>query len=98
MEHLIIYFKHGIRDVRPYMQFIEEQRGKLAVNELGEYLGDDMAIDGGDAEAVFAARDARLLFGFLKQDLAKLNFMKGARVTLIHGELGTGADEESFCI
>lgn len=98
MEHLVIYFKHGIRDVIPYSRFIKVARDKLAENGLGEYLGDDMAIDGGDAEGAFAAQSARALFEFLKEDLVKLQCMKGARVTLIFGELDSGTSEDRFYI
>ena len=98
MEHLVIYFRHDIRDVIPYSKFIEATRGVLAENGLGEYLGDDMAIDGGDAEGVFAAPSATRLLKFLTDDLAKLQFMKGAKVTLVYGELGTGAAEDCIYI
>ena len=53
MEYLIIEFTHGIEDITPYCNFIKELEAKLSANKLGIYNGDDMAIDGGDAEAFF---------------------------------------------
>lgn len=97
-EHLVIYFEHGIRDIIPYSEFIAGIRPTLKDRGLGEYLGDDMAIDGGDAEGVFSCSSARGLFHFLKEPLSKLNFMTGAKVTLIFGELESGAPTHEFHI
>lgn len=96
MEHLVIYFKHGIRDIIPYSEFIERVRSRLSENALGEYLGDDMAIDGGDAEGIFSCTSAAALFNHLRNDLCLLSFMKGAKITFVFGCLGTGAPQEEF--
>lgn len=98
MEHVVIYFMHGIRDIIPYSDFILKQRNVMAESGLGEYLGDDMAIDGGDAEGIFAGPSATKLFEFMKQDLYALPFMKGAKVTLVFGELDEGNPSEEFFI
>lgn len=93
MEHLLIYFEHDIRDISPYYDFVAAVRDTIAEEGLGKYLWDDMAIDGGDATAVFAAPSARKLFEFLRNDLAKLRCMKGAKVTFVYGDLDAGANE-----
>jgi hypothetical protein len=98
MEHRVIYFKHGIRDIIPYSKFIEKVRPVLKENGIGEYIGDDMAIDGGDAEGVFSCWSARALFEFIRDDLDNLSFMRGARVTFILGELDSGVAHEEFNI
>ena len=98
MEHLIIYFRHGIRDIIPYSDFIANVRPVLDERGLGQYLGDDMAIDGGDTEGIFSCHNARSLFDFLKEDLSRLKFMAGAKVTFVHGELDSGAPTEEFYI
>jgi hypothetical protein len=92
VEHLVLDFKHDIRDVIPYSNFIQEIRPVLSETRTGEYLGDDMAIDGGDAEAVFSSADARALFTLLEPRLKMLPFMRAARVTLVFGELDSGAE------
>lgn len=96
MEHLRIYFGHDLQAIQPYCEFVERARRRLAENGLGEYLGDDMAIDGGDAEAVFACPGARALFAFLHKDLKALDFMAGATIELIHGALASDAGVEEF--
>lgn len=98
MEHLVIYFKHGIRDIIPYSDFISKCRIAMAACGVGEYLGDDMAVDGGDAEGVFAGPSSKKLFEFITQDLCALPFMKGAKVTLVFGDLDEGSPKEEFFI
>ena len=98
MEHLVIDFRHGIRDVIPYCDFISKCRIAMAERGIGEYLGDDMAIDGGDAEGVFAGHSSKELFAFIRQDLCALPFMKGARVTFVFGALGQGSLSEEIFI
>lgn len=98
MEHLVIYFNHGIQDIIPYSEFIMRIRPSLEQGDIGEYLGDDMAIDGGDAEAVFRCQSARELFEFLRENLKRLPFMVGAKVTFVFGEMESEAPKEEFHI
>jgi hypothetical protein len=98
MEHVIIYFTHGIRDIIPYSEFIEKVRPILDENEIGKYLGDDMAIDGGDAEGVFSCQSAQTLFDLIRVDLETLSFMRNAKVTFVFGELDSGAHQKEFFI
>lgn len=98
MEHLILHFGHGIQDIIPYSEFIQTIRPLLAQGQLGEYLGDDMAIDGGDAEAIFAGKDARALYVFLTPYLRKLRFLQGAQVRLIFGPLDGDSEVEEFVL
>jgi hypothetical protein len=94
-QHLVLYFKHGIQDIIPYSDFIQAIRPILERANLGEYLGDDMAIDGGDAEGIFAGPDARELHKFLLPEFAKLDFLRGGKVTLVFGPIdGEGEREE----
>ena len=96
MEHLSIYFKHEIEDISTYTEFVLKVKSKLERNLLGTYLGDDMAIDGGDAEALFASTSAKELFDFIRSDLNSLHFMQGAKITFTLGDLGANAPEETF--
>jgi hypothetical protein len=98
MEHLVIYFRHDIRDILPYSEFITKTRPLLEENGLGEYLEDDMAIDGGDAEGIFSCVNARALFDFLKDHFENLPFMKGAKVTFVFGALYSNSPQEEFYI
>ncbi|MBU2709157.1 hypothetical protein KCM76_24390 [Zooshikella marina] len=96
MEHLTIYFKHGIQDIVPYTDFIMKIKAELHSNGLGQYLGDDMAIDGVDAEVVFSCVSANELFEYIKVDLANLPFMQGAKITFTFGELESSTPVKEF--
>ena len=98
MEHVTINFKHGIQDIIPYTDFVLMIKSELEKNSLGEYLGDDMAIDGGDAEAIFSCASAKKLFEFIKNDLVSFSFMGGAEVTFTYGDLESNSLEQKFNI
>ncbi|MBW7566682.1 hypothetical protein KIF53_12075 [Chromobacterium subtsugae] len=98
MEHVIIYFTHSIRDIIPYSDFINKLRPILEKNGVREYLGDDMAIDGGDAEAVFSCHSAQTLYDSIQGDLELLPFMRGAKVTFFFGALDLDVPQEEFFI
>jgi hypothetical protein len=44
MDHLILYFRHGIEDIIPWCEFIEKLKPQLVHSEVGEIDSDDMAI------------------------------------------------------
>lgn len=94
----MINFQHDIRDVIPFSEFVVNVRSQLSSNQLGEYLGDDMAIDGGDAEAIFSCKSSKRLYEFLKSGLSDLTFLKGAKVTLVFGELDSNSLKEEIII
>ena len=94
MEHLVIEFKHDIKDLIPYCKFIERIKNDLLTKNIEKYLGDDMAIDGGDAEAIFSCQNAKLFFEKIKSELVAQSFMSGAKVSLVFGELESNAKIE----
>ncbi len=62
MQHVVLYFKHDIQDIIPYSNAVTQIRQLLADTGAGEYVEDDMAIDGGDAEAVLRGPNADTLY------------------------------------
>ena len=96
MEHVIIYFKHDMKDIIPYSEAVRRMRRLLTETETGDYLEDDMAIDGGDAEAMFCGRSAEALFETISPVLKMLPFMRGAKVTFVYGPLDSGQREKEF--
>jgi len=57
-----------------------------------------MAIDGGDAEAIFCGSDADILYQTISPLLEELPFMRGALVTCVYGPLNAGSPEKTFAI
>jgi len=94
MQHLILYFRHDVRDLIPWSEFIETLRPVLALSGKGEFASDDMAIDGGDCEAIFRGPDVEALFEILRPQLRNLPFLRKSttKVEFVFGELGSSAE------
>lgn len=93
MQYLIFEFNYQIEDVIPFCEFIQKLKPKLQIHGIGSYLCDDMAIDGGNAEATFECRDAKKLFEFVAPLFKQLTFMSNAKATLVFGPLESGSEE-----
>ncbi|NWB95484.1 hypothetical protein HX882_06230 [Pseudomonas gingeri] len=98
MQHLVLHFTHTIEDIIPWCTFIEELRPQLARSRVGEFDSDDMAIDGGDSDAVFRGSDAKALFAFLLPHFQNLLFLQKptTKVELVFGELGGSSEKLIF--
>ena len=96
MQHVVLYFRHDMRDIIPFSNAVERLRRLLAGTGIGEYVEDDMAIDGGDCEAVLSGADADLLYETISPVLKELPFMQGAKVTLVYGPLNAGTTEKTL--
>ncbi|NWE19815.1 hypothetical protein [Pseudomonas sp. P7548] len=98
MQHLILYFTHTIRDISPWCTFIENLQPQLASSGVGRFDSDDMAIDGGDCEAVFQGPDAKALFAFILAHIQGLAFLQKptTRVELVFGALDGTAKQHTF--
>ena len=100
MQHLILYFRHDISDLNPWCEFIETARPKFARSGTGEFESDDMAIDGGDCEAIFRGPDVDALFELLRPQFHRLPFLRKptTKVELVFGELGSSAETKFVAI
>lgn len=96
MQNVVVYFKHDIRDIISYSDAVRRIRELLAENGAGEYMEDDMAIDGGDAEAILRGPNADAIWDTIQPVLTELPFMRGAQVTLIYGPIGDGSPEKKL--
>lgn len=100
MQHLVLYFTHTIRDISPWCTFIESLRPQLANSGIGQFDSDDMAIDGGDCEAVFQGVDAEALFAFLLPHFQSLAFLQKptTKVKLVFGALDGTSRQQIFSL
>ena len=96
MQYLILRFQHGIEDIIPWCEFIEKMRLHLARMGAGEFEGDDMALDGGDCEALFRGPDVEKLFAVLLPHFRTLPLLVKAttRAELIFGEIDSSAQRQ----
>ena len=100
MQHLILHFTHSIEDIIPWCNVIEELKPQLARSGVGEFDSDDMAIDGGDCEAVFRGLDAKELLAVILPHIHNLAFLQKPtiKVELILGELGSSSERQIFSL
>jgi hypothetical protein len=98
VQHLILHFKHGIEDIIPWCEFIEKVRPQLAHSGAGEYESDDMAIDGGDCEAIFRGPDVKKLFAVLLPRFESLPFLRQSttKAELVFGEIESSSERQTF--
>jgi hypothetical protein len=100
MQHLILHFTHDIEDIIPWTSFIEGLQPQLARSGVGRFDSDDMAIDGGDCEAVFRGLDAKELLAVLLPHFRSLAFLQKPTTTvrLVFGELGSSSEQQTFSL
>jgi hypothetical protein len=98
VQHLILYFEHGIEDIIPWCTLIEKLQPQLAQTGAGEFESDDMAIDGGDCEAIFRGTDVRELFAALLPHFQSLSFLRKPTTTveLVFGEIDSSSERQAF--
>jgi hypothetical protein len=98
MQHVVVYFEHKIQDLIPWCELVQQLKPELVSSGTGEFVGDDMAIDGGDCEAVFRGTDADGLYEFLRPRLLSLSFLNTptTRVELVYGDLESSANTKTF--
>jgi hypothetical protein len=95
-EHaVLVHFAYGSRDLGP--MFALEDQLERAINEarVGEYDGNEIAVDGSDATLYMYGPDADRLFAVVKPILESAAFMRGAKVVLRYGEATDPSAKES---
>ena len=97
VQHLILYFKHGVEDVIPWCAFIEKLRPQLVHSGTGDFESDDMAIDGGDCKAIFRGTDAKRLFAVLCPHFKSLPLLQKSttKVELVFGEIESSSERQT---
>lgn len=96
MQHLVVYFEHDIRDILPWSDAVKQIRQLLDANGAGEYVEDDLAIDGGDAEVILQGQSADDVYNTIAPVLSDLPFVRGGHVTLIYGPMDSGSRETTI--
>ena len=98
MQHLVLYFRHETQDIIPYSTAVKRIRQLLAETGVGEYVEDDMSIDGGDPEAIMQGPSADTIFATISPVLKELKLLRSAKITLAYGPLSAGAKEKTFLV
>jgi hypothetical protein len=86
-QAVIVQFEYGSKDWSPFFDFEKELNTAIANAGVGEYDGNELAVDGSDGSLYFYGPDADKLFAVVKAQLSKAKFMKKIRVTVRYGSV-----------
>jgi len=99
MEHaVIIHFKYGHSDLDPLFALEERLEAEIAANSVGEYDGNEIAVDGSEGTLYMYGPDADRLFQTVHPILESVPFMKGAIARLRYGPPEEGVREKQITI
>ncbi|MBI3948139.1 MAG: hypothetical protein HY321_19635 [Armatimonadetes bacterium] len=93
-EHaVIVSFAYGDRNLDALFDLEEKLEAAIEEAGVGEYDGNEIAVDGSDGSLFMFGPDAERLFAVVQPILATTPFMKGAEVHLRFGPPGEGVPE-----
>jgi hypothetical protein len=85
-EHaVIVHFSYGHKDWSPFFKFEETLEKAVNASGLGDYDGNELAVDGSDGTLYMYGPDADRLFAFVKPYLESARILKDIEVTLRYG-------------
>ena len=86
-QAVIVQFDYGSKDWAPFFAFEKDLDSAITSAHVGEYDGNELAVDGSDGSLYFYGPDADKLFTVVKLELSKAKFMKNIRVTIRYGSV-----------
>jgi len=93
-EHaVIVYFVYKKDNLEPLHKLEDELEQVFAKNKVGEYDGNEMAINLNDGILFFYGPNAESLYKAIKPTLLTRDFMKGAKAKLRFGPPEDGVPE-----
>ena len=93
-EHaVIVHFNNGSTDLDALFKLEEQLEEALASNDVGEYDGNEVAVDGSEGTLYMYGPDADKLFFVIKPILESTPYMCGATVRLRYGPPEDGVRE-----
>ena len=98
-EHaVIVYFDYGIEDLEPIFQLGNKLEKIISDNNVGEYDGNEMAMDYSDGSLYMYGPNAEVLFKTIKSTLEETDFLKGSIAKLRFGPPEDGVKEIEIII
>ena len=95
VEHAVIvsFGYGGSTDLEPLFALEQELESAIVAAGVGEYDGNEVAVDGSDGTLYMYGPNADALLAVVKPALESCPFMKGAVVRLRYGPPGEGVPE-----
>jgi hypothetical protein len=85
-EHaVIIHFRYGSTNLQPIFDLEDELERAINAAQVGQFDGNEVAVDGSDGSLYMYGPDADRLFATVKPILETRQFMHGATATLRYG-------------
>ena len=84
-QALMVHFDYGSRDWTPFFRFEESLARAIKASGMGEYDGNELAVDGSDGDLYMYGPNADKLFTVVKPLLQSSRLLKSVVVTLRYG-------------
>ena len=98
-EHaVIIAFHYGSTNLDRLFELEDQLEKAISEAKVGEYDGNEIAVDGSDGSLYMYGPDADRLFAVVEPIIRANSFMKGARVKRRYGAAQSGAREATSII
>ena len=93
-EHaVIVHFTYGSTDLGRLFELEERLESAISAAGVGEYDGNEVAVDGSDGYLYMYGPDADKLFEIIRPILERTSFMGGAEVRKRYGPPSDGVRE-----
>jgi len=87
-QAVVVHFQYGSTDLSRLFELEKKLESAIETAKVGEFDGNEMAVDGSDGFLYMYGPDADRLFDAVKPVLESATFMRGARVTVRYGAPG----------
>jgi hypothetical protein len=94
-EHaVIVHFTYGSTNLERLFELERRLKDAISATGVGEYDGNEVAVDGSDGYLYMYGPDADKLFKVIRPILEKTSFMRGAEVRKRYGPPQDGVRED----
>ena len=94
-EHaVIVHFQYGKTDIQPALNLGNALEKAIVKAGVGEYDGNEIAVDGSDGSLYMYGPDADRLYKVVRPVLESVDFMQNATVVLRYGPPGKDVVEK----
>lgn len=98
-EHaVIVRFDYGTTDLSALFELEDQLEEAIADAQVGEYDGNEMAVDGSDGFLYMYGPDADALFATVKETLAKSASIRNVHATLRYGPAADDTRRVEVCV
>ncbi|WP_206606587.1 hypothetical protein [Steroidobacter cummioxidans] len=92
-QAVIVHFAYGSTDLQALFELEDQLESAISAAGIGEYDGNEVAVDGSDGYLYMYGPDADKLFEVIQPILERSSFMHGAEVRKRYGSAQDGVRE-----